>query len=223
MLINGQDFSQASLDILHKNGLESDEISRFSTILEQAKKQIQQQGQSAKSVLLGLSEGDKELVGRANGLQLDKAPQLFTEESALNFFSQPDRTDLVDLDGNGAFEVYGEAELVRFPPLGAPDFVKEAWESVSSSLTKEEAFKLKLDLLLAMHSVQPETPIAGDAFSWDRATIDKMFMALENSLNTQKQQFGASEWINKAQDFYARFKESLLSGLDNEHQHHAKK
>jgi hypothetical protein len=96
-------------------------------------------GGSAKSFLAGLSAQDLMLLQQATGLadRIDVAA--LSEEGAANLLLEQDGR--VDLNNDGLVEV-GAAKTVVFPPVNAPQSVKDAWTAATAGMSDKDKMML---------------------------------------------------------------------------------
>lgn len=98
-------------------------------------------------------------------------------EGAQNLLSQPDGSDLVDLNNDGIVEI-GESRSIHFPPVNAPLHIKTAWNKATEGMDWAE----KASMELALHSMVYGFNINGsgtkDALppqeQWNKTNIDAL-------------------------------------------------
>ncbi|MDC8829850.1 hypothetical protein [Alteromonas gilva] len=146
-------FSDASVDLLRVRKLNEQDISGFADILANAA----QQNGSAKDFLQSLSPEELRLVQKANSLANPIEVNALSKEGAQNLLSQPDGSDLVDLNNDGIVEV-GAARTIHFPPVNAPASVKAAWEEATADLAPFDKVTLELTMHHMVYGVNLDIP-----------------------------------------------------------------
>ncbi|NVK54138.1 MAG: hypothetical protein HWE26_00875 [Alteromonadaceae bacterium] len=146
-------FSEASVNLLKIRQLDQQDISGFADILAQAE---QREG-SAKDFLQSLSPEELKLVQKANSMAVSINVDSLSAEGAQNLLSQPDGSDLVDLNNDGLVEV-GQAFTIRFPPVNAPASVKAAWDEATKDLPPFEKATMELTMHHMIYGTHLDIP-----------------------------------------------------------------
>ena len=199
-------FSNTSVNILRVRELDKQDISGFADILRQAN----EQNESAKDFLRSLSPDELRLVQRANSIADPIQIDSLSTEGAENLLSQPDGSDLVDLNNDGIIEV-GAAKTFRFPPVNAPASVKAAWEKATAGLSELDKSRLELtmhDLVYGLNSGIPgteqKTPLPPEQ-QWNSANIRVLEDYARSNLEFRVGYQGWTPYNQQLQDFYNNF------------------
>jgi hypothetical protein len=128
----------------------------------------------AKGFLASLSAEDLALLQQAKGLAATINVSSLSEEGAANLLL--DRESHVDLNNDGLVEV-GAAKIITFPPVNAPQSVKDAWEAATAGMSERDRMSLSghIALPLTFGTTLPghtgEGPQLGDmanaGFDWN--------------------------------------------------------
>lgn len=205
--------SAQSVSRLQDRGLTEKQISGFSRILEKAEAG-KQAHRTAKSILSSLSQTELKILQKSAALADPIRIAVLSDEGAQNLLSQPDRSQMVDLNNDGIVEV-GEGKTISFPPVNAPDHVKEAW----TEATAEMPWREKIILELKMHhqvygfhlpDVPSRPPLPPDQQWSDEGTRDLLRDA-RAALEFHVQKDGWTESNRREQMFYDQFEEILTS------------
>lgn len=122
--------------LMRLRGINDEEITEFRGIV----KDYQESGKDAKSYLKSLSFNQRDLVKRATSYGTrftDVEIDSWSDEGAENMLRDQDWRFAIDLNNDGMVD-HGAAKTFVFPPVGAPDEVKDAWEKMSESMTEQE-------------------------------------------------------------------------------------
>ncbi len=105
---------------------------------------------SAKSFIKELSIKELMAVQKANGLAGRIRVDALSDEGAENLFlGKMLGSDFVDLDNNAIVEI-GEAKSFHYPPVNAPQEVKDAWERKTEGMPEMELIMLQGSMLMHM-------------------------------------------------------------------------
>src|SRR6202163_5095643 len=92
----------------------------------------------AKSFLLNLNPAQLSLLQEAHGLVNPVNAGQVSEEGAENLLLSPSHP--VDSNNDGVVDV-GQAHLAVFPPLNAPQAVKDAWTATTKGLSQDDIMR----------------------------------------------------------------------------------
>jgi len=95
--------------------------------------------------LQSLSTAELETLQSIHGLVEAIVPTGLSEEGALNLLHFPGNLQDIDQDG---FQTVGLARTWQFPPVNAPESVKQAWQEVTADLSEREAMLLEGSFLV---------------------------------------------------------------------------
>lgn len=108
-----------------------------------------------------LSPQEQSIVQRAHCLADPINPSTMSKEGAYNLLL-PEGYQ-VDFNNDGMQEV-GAAKTITFPPLDAPEEVKQAWLSATQNMNDRDMMTYSLEMHIMLYSIpiddQPSTPIA---------------------------------------------------------------
>ncbi|MCC2618346.1 hypothetical protein LJ739_18985 [Aestuariibacter halophilus] len=203
-----QGFSAVSMTRLESRNLSTTDIQGFAQILSEA----ENRQTSAKAFLASLSPQQLALLQKSNGLVEPIQVTNLSEEGAQNLLSQPDGSDRVDLNNDGIVEV-GIAKTIQFPPVNAPQHVKQAWENATKDLSWGDKAILELSMHFAVYGVNIEglpskTPLS-PAQQWSQAGIADLFNDLYGNLAFRVGMEGWTEHNRMLQSVYQDFAEGL--------------
>ena len=201
-------FSDTSIQRLQNRDLSSDEISAFEHILQQFK----QSDTAATDYLKQLSSSDLALVQKANSMANPIAVHTLSKEGAQNLLSQPDGSDLVDLDNNGIVEI-GEAKTLHFPPVNAPAYVHQAWEQATQGLSEFDKATLELTMHFAIYGVPIDgvnttTPLSAEE-QWSASGRADLFDKLYSNLEFRVGMEGWTDYNVMLQGVYQQFESAM--------------
>lgn len=207
-MITNVNFSALSMERLRNRNVSEQDISSFSSILDNAKSS----GKSAKQFLSGLSAQDLSLVQQANGLVDKINVATLSAEGAQNLLSQPDGSDRVDLNNDGIVEV-GIGRTIQFPPVNSPQHVKDAWEKATEGLSMFD----KATLELTMHTVVYGVNIEGieqkqplhPSQQWSSQGLNGFFNDLYSNLDFRVGREGWTEYNKMLEGVYQRFEQEI--------------
>lgn len=193
---------------MRNRNVSEQEISAFSEILQSAKSS----NKSAKQFLSELSQQDLGLVQKVNSLADKINVAGLSAEGAQNLLSHPDGSDKVDLNNDGIVEV-GIARNIFFPPVNAPQHVKDAWEKATEGLS----FSDKGMMELTMHSVIYGIPIDGvpkkqalhPSQQWSGQGLNNFFNTLHSNLEFRVGLEGMTDYNRMLERVYKTFEEEI--------------
>ncbi len=209
-MISSVQFSSKSLELLQLRKLDNKEIADFSAILQKASASQS----SAKDFLNSLSAQELTLIQKANSLADNIYVNDLSTEGAQNLLSQPDGSDRVDLNNDGIVEV-GAGRTIQFPPVNAPQHVKDAWLKSIEGMDEGEVMMLQLSLHLSVYGANIEgipkkTPLSPEQ-QWSEQGISELFNKLYGSLEFRVNREGWTEHNLMLKDFYQRFEQQLTT------------
>lgn len=166
-MLSPMNLTGESIGEQHVRRLSDKQLEQFSAMLEQAHERLQEIADdpevdeaddaseesieappSAKELLSEMSTDELELLQQAAGLAHRINVDAISEEGATNLLVGTEQDGMVDLNNDGLVEV-GEAKLMTFPPVNAPQHVHDAWEEAIADLPDDGS---KMMLQLQMHS-----------------------------------------------------------------------
>lgn len=214
MLNINTEFSASSLNRLQTRDLNETEISNFVDILKQADEATN----SPKSFLKSLTADELQLVKKANSLAFTINVDSISTEGAQNLLSQPDGSDLVDLNNDGIVEI-GESKTIHFPPVNAPSHVKAAWNKATEGMNWGE----KASMELSLHSMVYGFNINGlgtkdalpPAQQWNKNNIDALSEYANSNLEFRVNLEGWSDYNKQLRKVYDSFFTSILQHNNN--------
>ncbi len=205
-------FSIVSNEKLQQRQLSNVEISDFQSLLNEARKDMYSQELTAKETLQSMSADELSLIQKANCLAHSIKVDELSNEGAINLLQQPDGSEYVDLNNDGLVEV-GEGKRIIYPPVNAPEFVKEAWDQATASMNEADKMFMELHMHTAMYGVHidgmPTQPIISQDEQWSEQGIDELFARLRDGLEFQMRHSGWSDNLEMQRRFYNRFEEVL--------------
>lgn len=117
---------------------------------------------NAKGYVAALSADDQAVLMRINSLAMLSGVTDTNEEGALNLLL-PD-SEHVDINNDSLVNI-GKATLFKFPPLNAPDAVKQAWEEATKHLNGGDAMMAQAMFFTEMISANIQLDSRGNATS----------------------------------------------------------
>jgi hypothetical protein len=90
--------------------------------------------------LQSLSTDELKVVQEIHGLAESIVPAGLSEEGALNLLLSPDSSRDIDRDG---FQMVGLGKKWQFPPVNAPESVKQAWKEATANMSESEVMLLQ--------------------------------------------------------------------------------
>lgn len=163
-------------------------------------------GGGAKQFLAALTPQDLTLLQDASGLASRIDVAALSEEGAANLLLE--RTARVDLNNDGLVEV-GGAKLIVFPPVNAPQAVKQAWEAATAGMSGRDRMSLTgwIALPLSFGATLPGHDgtgaqlgdMAASGFDWD-GLIARLLDGIEAS-----RPYNAAAQMDMLEDGVRRF------------------
>lgn len=201
-----------SVELLQRRSLSDSEIGTFQALLNEAQQEMDGEDLSAKEVLQQMSSDELDLLRRANSLADGISVEKLSEEGAINLLHQPDFSDRVDLDNDGIVEV-GVGKNITFPPVNAPDHVKEAWAEATEGMSESDVMMLQLQMHLSVYGPRieglPSTEALPPDRQWSRSGIDELFKMLRGGLDFRVAMDGWTDHNKMLLGFYDRFATAL--------------
>lgn len=207
-MINKVDFSAKSLMQMRNRDVSEQEVSAFASILQQANNS----DKSAKQFLSGLSQQDLSLVQKVNALAEKINVNALSAEGAQNLLTEPGAKDKVDLNNDGIVEV-GIARNIFFPPVNAPQHIKDAWEKASEGLSFSEKGMIEF----TMHSVVYGVPIDGlpkkqalhPSQQWSGQGLNDFFNTMYSNLEFRVGLEGMTDYNRMLERVYGSFEQEI--------------
>lgn len=134
-------------------------------------------------------------------------PDGLSKEGALNLLYSPDMAKDIDNDG---FEMVGLAKTWQFPPVNAPESVKQAWQKTTANMSDDDKMLLSGSFLPL--SIEGVTPSDAAYISPDADYIKIVQQVLDGA------KFGSKfdeSWQHETRDRQISMLTSLLSNLSN--------
>ena len=142
MKIDGFKFSEENINLFNTRGYNKEEINdfriTFADIFEKFSSQkcsFKSSIKAAKNVSKGLNKQEKEVLRKIHGLADPIKFDDLSDEGLLNLFYQPGESKDID---NDSFLEIGAGVTKPFPPVNAPDYIKQAWEDSTKDMTFKE-------------------------------------------------------------------------------------
>lgn len=128
-----------------KKGISEDrrqEVEKFSDGFEQiVDKAAANNGyDNPQAFLQSLSGSELETLQHIHCLAAPINPTGLSKEGALNLLLSPDKAQDIDNDG---FQMVGLAKGWQFPPVNAPDNVKQAWKETTANMSESDVMLLQ--------------------------------------------------------------------------------
>jgi hypothetical protein len=184
-------------------GLHAAQQAALAKIQDSAKSSIA--SGNAKSFLLSLSAESLSVLQEANDIALPINANQVSEVGAENLLLGPGH--YVDPNNTGTIEV-GQATLVTFPPLNAPQAVKDAWKATTSGLSDHDAELLGLQFI----GISPSLGGDGDKVLSEEASPNFNWTALFNSMqysNDITRPYNSPETSDKISALLTKFQAEL--------------
>lgn len=211
-MISELQLTTRSVELLQRRSLSESEIDTFQALLSEAQEDMRGEDLSAREVLQQMSDEELDLVRRANSLADGISINELSEEGATNLLHQPDFSDRVDLNNDGIVEV-GAARSITFPPVNAPDSVKNAWAEATEGMEESDVMMLQLQMHNSVYGFQIDGVSSADALppeeQWSRSGIDELFAMLRGGLDFRVAMDGWTDYNKMLQGFYDRFGAAL--------------
>ncbi|ASM52101.1 hypothetical protein PESP_b0558 [Pseudoalteromonas espejiana DSM 9414] len=206
--------SVSSLNKLQIRDLNETEISGFADILKQANEDTN----TPKAFLKSLTTDELQLVKKANSLASTINVDSLSAEGAQNLLSQPDGSDLVDLNNDGIVEI-GESRSIHFPPVNAPLHVKTAWNKATEGLDWAEKASIELTLHSMVYGFNINGSGTKDALApqeqCNKTNIDALSEYAYSNLEFRVNLEGWSDYNKQLNDVYDKFFTSVLQHNTN--------
>lgn len=117
-------------------------VQKYSTSFEKLidKAVSQKAYDNPKRFLQSLSGQELKTLQHMHSLAAPINPANLSEEGALNLLLSPGHAKDIDNDG---FQMVGLAKTWTFPPVNAPDSVKQAWDKTTANMSESDIMKLQ--------------------------------------------------------------------------------
>ncbi|PHS25283.1 MAG: hypothetical protein COA83_06245 [Methylophaga sp.] len=212
-MISITNLTNESIGLMKNRGLSEAQITDFSALLNEARKQ-QQQNVSAKQILHNMTKSELALLQTVTSLANPIDVGSLSKEGAINLLAQPDKTGLVDLNNDGIVEV-GAGRRVMFPPVNAPAHAKAAWDKATEGLSFQDKAVLELNMHISIYGVeingmptkQPPLPEK----QWSTDNLIEWFTTLRAGLERSVQEEGWTHFNVVQRDFYDKFESFLVN------------
>jgi len=205
------DLSARSLDLLQRRGVSGEQIEDFTSLLSDAQQALKD-GASAREVLNAMSKDELSLLQKTSSLAEPINVSEISDEGATNLLAHPDRTGMVDLNNDGIVEV-GKAQTISFPPVNAPQHVKDAWEEATVNMTEGEEMMLQLSMHIQTYGINIEGAASKPALSpeqqWSTEGWQKLMKEARSALEFSVGMDGWTRMNVVKNDFYNRFEQAL--------------
>lgn len=200
-----------STRLLSLRGLSTQESADFAALLGDAQ-QAMDDGKSAKQVLKGMSQEELTLVQRASSLADPINVSGLSKEGATNLLAQPDYSDHVDLDNDGIVEV-GKARTVTFPPVNAPQHVKDAWDEATEGMSEFDKATVGLNMHFQIYGIEIEgvpqkEPLSPEA-QWSELGVRELMESMRAALDFAVGMDGWTQHRVAEKAIYDRFEGAL--------------
>lgn len=210
-----REFSATDLSLLSQRQLSPDDISAFKDILTEAKNSHLPKHQ----FLLTLEPTDLAILQKVNGLAEPIAVNNLTAEGATNLFATPSGEGLVDLNNDGIVKI-GEANTLHFPPVNAPQYVKDAWDKATEGLDFFDKATMELTMHHMVYGVQldgiPSKSPQSPSQQWSVNGLSALFGDLYSNLDFRVGMDGWTERNLSLQSVYQTFETALEQYFDQE-------
>ena len=210
-----REFSATDLSLLSQRQLSPDDISAFKDILTEAKNSHLPKHQ----FLLTLEPTDLAILQKVNGLAEPIAVNNLTAEGATNLFATPSGEGLVDLNNDGIVKI-GEANTLHFPPVNAPQYVKDAWDKATEGLDFFDKATMELTMHHMVYGVQldgiPSKSPQSPSQQWSINGLSALFGDLYSNLDFRVGMDGWTERNLSLQSVYQTFETALEQYFDQE-------
>lgn len=122
------------------------QVQQFSAGFEQLidKAVAQRAYDNPQAFLRSLSPSELEVLQHIHCLADSLAPSGLSKEGALNLLLAPGHSQDIDNDG---FQMIGLGKTWQFPPVNAPESVKQAWKETTAQLSESDVMLLEGSLL----------------------------------------------------------------------------
>jgi len=162
-------------------GTSASEQSAYAAILDRAYREGGMQDPVA--FLNSLTPQEQDVVQRAHSLADPINPASMSQEGAYNLLL-PDGYQ-VDLNQDGIEDV-GAAKTISFPPLDAPEQVKQAWLTATQNMNEGDMLTYQLQMHTMLYGVRIDdlsshAPAATDQLASYQQGVDKFLAWLESA------------------------------------------
>ena len=218
-MISGIQLSDVSIQKLKQRNMGEEDINAFSNLLLEA----QGRQSSALDYLGRLSKAELEILQNAHSLADPINVSVLSEEGARNLLTQPDNQGKVDLNNDGIVEV-GLAKTIHFPPVNAPQFVKDAWEKATEGMAEFDKAFLQLSMHHSIYGTginidgeqRPSNEKAlSPSLQWSALGIEKLMDARYSNLEFRVAHDGWTDQNKMLKQFYEQFENELSKGISS--------
>ena len=218
-MISGIQLSDVSIQKLKQRNMGEEDINAFSNLLLEA----QGSQSSALDYLGSLSKAELKILQNAHSLADPINVSVLSEEGARNLLAQPDNQGKVDLNNDGIVEV-GLAKTIHFPPVNAPQFVKDAWEKATEGMAEFDKAFLQLSMHHSIYGTGinidgEQRPLKEQALSpsqqWSALGIEKLMDARYSNLEFRVTHDGWTDQNKMLKQFYEQFENELSKGISS--------
>lgn len=200
-------FTDADKLLFIRRGLDEEKQKQVAEIYGQARSSVGA-GQ-ARSFLANLDIKSLSLLQEAASLADPVQAEGLSEEGAANLLLPPH--ELVDTNNDGLVEV-GRAKIIAFPPVNAPQSVKDAWNDATKNMSESDIMSFSGFMLpLAFSGAGNEAGGAGNTYSkmsdagfnWRKLIDDMQFS------NNLSRPYNRPEMSDKIASWLTAFLEKL--------------
>lgn len=203
--------STDSFDLLLQRKLSKDDVVDFSALLQKAR-ELQDKKTPAKEILSSLSDDELSILQKATGLVDPIEVDALSEEGATNLLSQPDRSEMVDLNNDGLIEV-GMARVITFPPVNAPAHIKSAWENATKHMSEQDKMTMQLHMHTAVYGFHIDGITTKEVLpaeqQWSEPGWRQLLEELRGALEFSVSMDGWTRTSVIRNDFYNKFESEL--------------
>ena len=203
--------SSQSIGVLKQRGLSAGEVKDFSALFAKTQTEMAD-ASSAREVLAGLSADELKLLQNAARLAEPINIANLSEEGAANLLAQPDKTGMVDLNNDGIVEI-GEGRMVTFPPVNAPEHVRDAWKQATEGMPTGDKLMMELHMHILTYGVQLDghngKPPLPPEQQWSEHGTQELLDYGRGALEFAVQHDGWTRWNLMKRDFFDRFEQAL--------------
>lgn len=213
-MISSVNFNQRSLELLERRNVSEQEVQDFAALLNEAA--AERKSQSAKQVLSNMTPEELALIQKAHSLADRIQVHTLSEEGAQNLLTEPDHNQMVDLNNDGLVEV-GIGKSMVFPPVNAPQYVKDAWHEATEGLSEQDTMLLQFTMhtaVFGIHLGDGPRPTFDPAKQWSSEGINQLFSQLKGNLEFRVNMDGWTNHNLMLKDFYEKF-EAAISDSEN--------
>lgn len=200
-----------SVSLLQRRGLSGQQVDDFAALLDKANSQLEQE-KSAKQVLSEMSADELKLLQQATSLAKPIQVGTLSNEGATNLLAQPDKTGMVDLNNDGIVEV-GAGKMITFPPVNAPESVRQAWDKATENMSEGDKLMMQLHMHTATYGIQIEGVSGKDPLppeqQWSPQGWKKLLEEVRGALDFSVAMDGWTRTNLLRQDFFNKFEDAL--------------